>query len=281
MKHTKPQYLVILACLALAVMACACPFSLPGGGLKNSGKGSDGSTGDEDWQTEVDAIRTMTRNMDIPDQLLDENPISIDRLFDPNQLLEPLDHLSMEAGYVLDFVYVNDGLGGYPILYARPKTQPSYSNLEEYQQDMADCGETDETPACNYLNFVISDGSEEGYFQWVLLRMMGDQFYLFWHANYNDAEIIANKDRLNELVTFIEDTDFGYPFSAAQKLKINLINPIPTVTIKDDHVTVRVVWFTKWGGFIESTYTLSREAPHEVINLEMEELVPYDCGVMF
>ncbi len=280
MRHPKPIYFVVLTCLTLAIVACACPFSLP---WANPGDGSpgDGSGPDSTWQENVESVKAMTRNMEIPRPLLNEEDLSTEGLFDPNQLLEVLDHLSLRPGYTLDFVYANDGLGGYPILYARPTTEPPYPDVEAFETAMAGCDGGAGTSPCNYLNYVIADGTQKGYFQWILLRMMGDQFYLFWHANYHDAEIIASQERLEALVETLADETFGFSLNKQEERKALNIDSTPAVTIKEDTVTVRVVWFTKWGGFMESIYTLSREAPHEVINIETEELVPYDCGIMF
>ena len=33
---------------------------------------------------------------------------------------------------------------------------------------------------------------EQGYFEYVVMDIMANQFYLFWHANYNDTEIVCN-----------------------------------------------------------------------------------------
>ena len=133
----------------------------------------------------------------------------------------------------------------------------------------------------NYLEYIEGDGSEEAYFQWVVLQMMGDQFYLYWHANYNDAEIIASQTRLEEVVEEMSETDFGYPLSASQKQEALRLDPAPVVEIKDDNVTVRVLWFTKWGGFYETVYTLTASTPYHIIDTQREQLVPYECQVMF
>jgi hypothetical protein len=41
------------------------------------------------------------------------------------------------------------------------------------------------------------------------------------------------------------------------------------------------VVFTKWGGFLRVTFTISRDFPRRVFDAEAETLVAYDCGVMF
>jgi len=42
-----------------------------------------------------------------------------------------------------------------------------------------------------------------------------------------------------------------------------------------------VVIFTKWGGFIEEIYTISREAPHRVLEIQNTTLLQYNSAVTF
>jgi hypothetical protein len=59
-----------------------------------------------------------------------------------------------------------------------------------------------------------------------------------------------------------------------------MTNIEPTVTLTHDSAIVEVVIFTKWGGFFRRTYTISRSFPH-TIDMKEENLVPYECGIMF
>lgn len=275
MRQKKWLFRLMLSVMALALVACACPATLP------FTEPNDKPVESEAWQEEVDAIKTMTRTMTIPGHLLDpEKPVSED-VFDPNRLLEPLDHLSLRSGYTLDFIYRDDGIGANPILYARKEETPPYERYEDLETAMENCEEESETLPCDYLEFVETDGTEAGYFQWVLLRMMGDQFYLYWHANYNDTEIIASRERLQALVDSLSEDEPPFALSGKQQRAALRINPAPAVTIEEDLVTVRVVWFTKWGGFFETIYTIDPDIPHRVIDLQSENLVEYDCGIMF
>jgi len=195
----------------------------------------------------------------------------------PTNWVIALPHLTLRQGYALDFVYQYDGMGGRPILYAREESAAPYESYEDYQNAL---GGT-EIPYDAYLEFIESDGTEEGYFQWALLQMMGNQFYLYWHAGYNDAEIIASSERLGEVVDEMVGTQFGEPLSASQKRQALRIDPAPVVTIEGEEVTVRVVWFTKWGGFYETMHTLTATEPFQIIDSQTHELVPYECQVMF
>ena len=255
---------------AVSIMACSCPFS-------QFGRLFLGKTNEnESWQAAVDEIREMTRGQSVPADLGDpDDPVSVGG-FDPNRLLTPLNHLQIQEGKVLDFVYWYDGMGGLPVLYVREEGEASFESYQAYKTATSE----DESNS-TYLDYIVGDGTEEGYFQWVVLQMMGDQFYLFWHANYNDAEIIASQSRLEEVVDNLSDTEFGYPLSASEKQQALKLDPAPEVEIMEDKVTVRVLWFTKWGGFYETVYTLTASAPYQIIDSQSEQLIPYECGVMF
>lgn len=257
----------ILSVLAVATLSCSLPVSFL------TPNPDDGAGETEIWQSEVDAIKAVTRDQPIPNFLIDPEAAQSGEVFDPNQLLIPLNHLSLESGYTLDFVYRYDGIGGKPFLYARKTTDTPYGNYADYAEANAN--------EFAYLDLIECDGTEAGFFQWVLLNMMGDQFYLYWHSGYHDAEIIASRTRLEELVEEMRTTEFGVNFTNAQKSQALKIDPAPLVNLEDKTVTVRVVWFTRWGGFYESTYTLSRAFPHQVLDLATKSLMEYDCGIMF
>jgi hypothetical protein len=55
----------------------------------------------------------------------------------------------------------------------------------------------------------------------------------------------------------------------------------PRVELSGDVAVVRVVVFSKWGGFREETYTINQDFPHAILDYETKTLVPYDCGIMF
>jgi hypothetical protein len=261
--------------MMLSLCACSSLVSLPGE-IESEDPGQA-----EDWQAAVSDLKRMTRGMTIPGHLTDPDLPPVDAVFDPNQLLLPLPHLSLRPGYTLDFVYYYDGTGGRPFLYARKIDDPPYESLDAYTASLADCEEQNDSISCSFLDYVDVDGTPEGYFQWVLLDMMGGQFYLYWHSGYDDAEIIASQGRLEELVDELSTGNFGIPLTRAQKRSALQLDPTPTVTIEGDIVTVRVLWFTRWGGFNESVYTITRSAPHEIMGVEESVLLEYDCGIMF
>jgi len=198
--------------------------------------------------------------------------------FDVNQFFTVLEHLSMQSGYALDYVYRFDGMGGYPVLYPRPLNQVpygSYADLEAFWQSenpTASKGQYD-----RYLEFVQLDGMPEGFFQLVVLRTMGRQFYQYWHAGYNDAQILTNLQSLDQIQPmFPEEKLTAGLMEKARSLPIE-----PQIQFQGDQVTMQVMIFTHWGGFIQETYTIASTFPHRILNQTRETLLEYNCGVSF
>jgi hypothetical protein len=207
----------------------------------------------------------------IPQALLETGSKQGDE-FNANDYFKILTHISMQDGYSLDYVYQVDGLGAYPILYALPDGQAPYASLVEVPEDKQ-LGDFRE-----HLNV---EDVEQGYFETVVMQIMVRQFYLSWHANYNDAEIVCNQEAADAIVEGINSGDFGYKMDAKQKAQARAMTNIePAVTLTQDSAIVEVVIFTNWGGFFRQTYTISRSFPH-TIEMNEENIVPYDCGIMF
>ena len=207
-----------------------------------------------------------------PQHLLDTGIKRGDEI-DVNQYFTVLDHVSMREGYTLDYVYVNESLGGFPLLYARLESQTPFGSMKDIPEN---------TQLPDFREYLEVDGMELGYFEYVVLNTMANQFYLDWHALYNDTEIVCNKDEVNAIIADISDGSFGNPLDVAGQVKARAMKNIePAVQLTGHDAIVEVIVFTKWGGFYRQTYTISRSFPHTIIDVKDENLVPYDCGVMF
>lgn len=252
----KPLYILLAFVLLFSVPACG-PVT--------------GPANDLGCAEAVAGLRGLTAGLEIPEDLLTETPVETGAEFDPNAYFDVLTHLSMEPGYVLDFVYTYDWMGGYPTLLARPEGDAPYLSWTDVQAE-----------ANNYLEHVVVDGTPEGFLQLALLDMLGQQFYLWWHANYNDWQVVCNQTDVKTIVDGLASTDFGLPMPLADRRQaLSLRGVEPVVEIGGQTVEVRLVAFTQWGGFYELRFEVQAAFPHTVLNVEQEELVPYDCGVMF
>ena len=193
--------------------------------------------------------------------------------FDVNGYFTVLTNLSMQGGYLLDYVYISESLGGSPLLYARPESQATYTSME-------DVPENAQLP--DFREYLEVEDVKEGYFEYVVLNTMANQFYLDWHALYNDTEIVCNSDEVHAIIPDISDGSFGNALDLAGQVKARAMKNIePGVQLTGDNAIVEVIIFTKWGGFYRQIYTISRSFPHTIIDVESENIVPYDCGIAF
>lgn len=99
------------------------------------------------------------------------------------------------------------------------------------------------------MTHVQADGTAESYFQLVLISIMGGQFNLDWHANYNDTRVVWDSEALETLLE--KDDSVGNEMSSATKARARRIHLEPVIEIKSDTVSVQIVTFTKWGDFLE------------------------------
>ncbi len=208
---------------------------------------------------------------EIPENLQTESPVEDGTEFDPNQYFTVFTHLSMQEGYTLDFVYTYDWMGGYPTLYARNTEWTPFLSWDDVRPGMD-----------YYLDHIELDDTPEGYLQYAMLASTAEQFYLFWHANYNDQEVVCSRSALKDILKSLSSSDFGNPITAVEKAQALAIKSIePAVTLGEETVTVEMVTFTKWGGFYRLTFTIDRSFPHFILDVQQEQLAPYNCGVSF
>jgi hypothetical protein len=252
---------LVLFLLVLLASLSSCQFFSP----------SRSGTAISACSTAVSAVNALQTGV-IPEYLWTTGKKQGDE-FDVNQYFRALTHVSMRQGYTLDYVYQIDNLGGYPLLYARPVDQTPYASTVNIPED---------TEWPDFLEYLDVEDTEQGYFEYVVMDIMADQFYLYWHANYNDTQIICNRQQLYDMVAQIGSGDFGNPMDPDQQQKARTLrNIMPVVRLTGDVAVVEIVTFTRWGGFYRLTYTISRETPHKIIDVKQEILLPYDSGVVF
>jgi hypothetical protein len=215
------------------------------------------------WQHDIDLLHHLYKSQVIPDHLRTEQPVFTGAEFNLMQIFEFLDHLSMIPGYQLDYSYsYQSSFEGHPTLYACKS--PFYGT-----PDNTNC-------QGGGLRYVVADGSDLGYLQWLLLIEMGDQFYLYWHAMYKDKLLVATEEGLEAILLEIEDS-----LDAQQKIQARQIDPTPYFLYDEETVKIRAVWFTKFGGFFETYYRINKDHPHTTYEIETNPLLEYDCGIMY
>mgnify|MGYP001818240246 CR=1 FL=1 len=138
-----------------------------------------------------------------------------------------------------------------PHIYARKWGEPRCLDLSQTRDRKGERSLTEHLlagahGAFDYHYHIQVDDTEDGFFQLVLLVVMGGQFYLFWHALYNDTTIVCTQAALEALFAEWNDRLFSIPSRVLEQARG--FDLAPAVEMGADRVLVRVVQFTKWGG---------------------------------
>lgn len=181
-----------------------------------------------------------------------------------------------EPGWRLDYVFDHRGNGGAPLLYGRRENETPLENADEFQRRFP--YHLAKPPWPEHVRF---EPSPEGFFQFAWLALVGPQFYLHWHANYGDLELIVAPARLEEILATIPVRPAA-PFFAASAIseesrqQLRQIDLRPQVNTRGAEATVTTLAFSKWGGFQWRSVAVR---PGEFDRPELEVVVPYQCGV--
>lgn len=183
-----------------------------------------------------------------------------------NEYFKILTHLSMKEGYVLDWVYIFNSNGGYPVIYTRPVDQAPFKNYEEW-------GEAYEAKTLIGGKIGVED-NEKGYFEYIVFNRIGGRFYIFWHSALDNWEIICDKAVL--------DTWNHNSFHDNDLIKkAKSLNFQPVIELQEKTAKVSIVTFNSWNGFRRETYVIDRQYPHNIIDTKYETILEYHANVTF
>ena len=192
--------------------------------------------------------------------LFNENVKKSDSEFKIDHYFDILDNLELEPGWLVDYLYLQQRLGGEPIIIAFPESKKReyqkiinkinynelYSNTQDNDLENIIDIFLNYDDVDNYLDHLILDGSEESYFQFVILAKLGTQFALFWHALYNDGEFICTPEVAEKIIKRMnsgkDEMDFMEDDLFDEQLKN--IDFEPKINIKEDKAVVRLVFFS-------------------------------------
>jgi len=221
--------------------------------------------------------------------------------FDINEYFKILTKIKIKTSYYFDYFLTGDSYGSYPILLAlndedkkffkyleNLKNKPTEDTIKIIQNKIKEiseenCTKNKEYPdlpqsmssenCIGYLKFLEVENSIEGYLDFIILRIMGNQFLLDWHANYNDRKIVATKESLELLVK--------HDLSASVTENIKDEDLEPKVEINGNLIKIKVDIFTKWGGLIEINYLIENNNFIQIKEVKEKVIIKYDCGIDF
>jgi len=201
----------------------------------------------------VDSFRALYEDLELPNNLAQEvpPPEKTGEEFDPNQFFTVLDRLLMEEGWTLDFTYFYaSDMGGEPTLVARKMDSPL-------------CQSDPGQPCVSegFLLHVLVDGTREGWFQLMVLKLMGDQFYREWHG-FEGKVILPSQAGLNAWLeeqkkrwSIQDGEDFDEATMAALQVD-------PVVDVGEEGVHVSIVYFSRGSGVVRWITDISLVPPY-------------------
>lgn len=237
------------------------------------------------YQAIINAVKAI-QPAKAPDHLATHDGQRTSDDFDISEYFTVLTNISVKEGYTLDYVYHFDGSAGYPVFYIRELSQEpypddddlyddigltsAYQNHDEELQQSIESGET-----LNWQKSIVVNDTEQGFFEYLILKIIGGQFYLWWHGGYNDLTFVCDHSALQDV---IDEVQKYFKISTDTIYAVSQLNLSLKVLFEGNNVIVTAVLFTKWGGFRQGTFTISRDFPHIITNTEWKTLVEYDCG---
>jgi len=245
----------------------------------------------QSWANKIKSYQKKAPDLFNEDVKKSASEFKIDHYFDI------LDRVELEKGWQVDYLYIQERIGGGPVIIAYPDSKKEEykelinkindkeldynsrdSNSENIIHTFLNYDDVD-----NYLKHVKLDGSEESYLQFVILAALGSQFALFWHALYNDQEFVCTPEKAEKIIKRINRSEQEMSFMEDDLFdqQLNKIDFEPQITVKADKVIVRLVFFSKWGGFIEVKYQVKKDFPYKIIERETETLIDYNCGYVY
>ena len=209
--------------------------------------------------------------------------------FDVNGYFTVLDQLHLEPGLVLDCVYANRGIGGYPVLYARTSDAQPFANFAAYAGFPANTREPPSVTAADrerlrygYLEKIRAADSPAGFFQLAVLRLLGDRFLLNWHEYYNEIALICSSPGWQAVLR--REQQRGEPYApppadfiaAAEKLDF-----APVIQITDTQVDVDVTTYCPFRGLERCHFEISRPFPHRILTQSATNLLQHSQRFLF
>jgi hypothetical protein len=218
----------------------------------------------------------------IPEDFLSEEPVKHKppNCFDANMFFEVFDKVKLREGYTLDYVYAYHGVGGQPILFTREITSPPIISIEELKAKFPNF-----THESNLITQVEFDKSPSGYFQFDVFNVVVHQFYLFWHAKYNDLCFIFVREQLEDVLRILDEArsankNYRMQNESSRKINESDIRLNPRVKMEGNcSARVTTVTFTAWGGLYYRHGYL--RWPNTIERVERELIAEYDCGIRF
>jgi hypothetical protein len=194
---------------------------------------------------------------------------NVDSIPNANGVLDALQGLSIDNGWLLDMYYAGTDMGGFVMFYTRHEDEQKIPMNEKLKQ-----------PIYSLPPHIQVDFTTQGI--WSAYQLSHSFSYLpkFWHAYYSECSGIFSLDEVRYRSPALRDSLTHMP---------DIQNRVEIVDA--DHAIVTAYWWNDWIGLFEETVFVERKG--RSVNFifpnrnnsdprtSMRIIVPYDCGIMF
>jgi len=225
--------------------------------------------------------------------------------FDINTYFGFFDRISVKRGFRIDALYYGSSADGSPYLcglnakqnidYAYELISNNNKRNRETEQEgletlLTDSNKSEEDKEIDYTKllfefiretnikqFIVPEDSDYGFFQYLFLLEMGNQFALFWHSYYNRKYIFYSIEPVEELVNrinksgvyIIQDDDL-------QRLKQSSL--VPDIIKKTDFYQITWFEYRQFKSIYKCVYEIERKEPFDIILVSSVEVLPFKTG---
>jgi len=194
-------------------------------------------------------------------------------------------NLSFPKGMACGYAYLDNFLDGNPYLYVLEDSinldgyidkhipQKNYHNNKRKEQARL-------TALYKFLNDstrrakfnITPEDSQDGYLQYLFFYIMGEQFALKWHSNYDEKFIICSNEGIYKVIRDYQKSK-SFDTNIDELKNLNLINPEPIIILKTDYCLITWIEINTHFGIHRRTYRISRLTPYKIDLLEDMKLV--------
>lgn len=213
-------------------------------------------------------ILSTYKDLQIPDHLRTDHPTKDRGDFELASLVGEMDHVTVNEGFQVDYVYTYRNAMGRPLVYSLPRAQKVFNTEDEFKAGKP-----------LRLTYALETTDQRwGFLQLAILEELGDQFYQYYTAEYDDNRIICDIDDIELLIDQLASSEVHSPMDWWQKMRaltISETDPIVNIYSTANTVEVSLLLFDSQTGIVRRTYVYSYLFPHELLETIDEVIVGY------
>lgn len=227
-------------------------------------------------------------------------PDSIDTTtFNLNNYLQYFDKLKFPVGLSCRYFFVDEELGGSPILYFKSDSLEMSRYIDRKFWEYIDQNEIDRSKITdefvnfkkyqilygfaannNARNYIKPEDNEIGYLQYLFFNQFGEQFALKWHSNYGQKSVIPSDREMKWYYDYYSNNE-DFTCSMEDFGKLLKINLTPIIEMRKDKCVITWYEIRTHSGIHKMTYVISSLPPFDIKMIEDIELLKINMQIFY